>query len=115
MLNREVFAVDPTGRKLPNDGYAALDPPRTNAEWNVLKSELQQFVSEGEYRDGMRRLLSSYLANLDRNTQPACWVSGFYGSGKSHFLRVLTYLWSNPTIDSVSARSLVNLPDIVAE
>jgi hypothetical protein len=115
MLNREVFVVDPTGRKLPNDGYAALDPPRTDAEWNVLKYELQQFVSEGEYRDGMRRLLSSYLANLDRNTQPACWVSGFYGSGKSHFLRVLTYLWSNPTIDTVSARSLVNLPDVVAE
>lgn len=115
MLNREVFAVDPTGRTLPNDGVTTLDRPRTGAEWSVLKYELEQFVVEGEYREGLRRLLSSYLANVDRQVQPACWVSGFYGSGKSHFLRVLSYLWTNPTIDGVSARSLVNLPDDVRD
>lgn len=115
MLNRDVFAVDPTGRKLPNDGVTTLDRPRTDAEWSVLKYELEQFVVEGEYREGLRRLLSSYLASVDRQVQPACWVSGFYGSGKSHFLRVLSYLWTNPTIDGVSARSLVGLPDDVRD
>ena len=34
MLNREVFEIDPTDRTLPNDGVAALDPPRTKAEWD---------------------------------------------------------------------------------
>ena len=115
MLNREVFAVDPTGRTLPNDGVTTLDRPALSAEWAVLKYELEQFVVEGEYREGLRRLLSSYLANVDRQVQPACWVSGFYGSGKSHFLRVLSYLWTNPTIGGVSARSLVNLPDDVRD
>jgi hypothetical protein len=113
MLNREVFAVDPTDRTLPNDGVTTLDPPRTDAEWAVLKYELEQFVAEGEYREGLRRVLNSYLGNVDRQTQPACWVSGFYGSGKSHFLRVLTYLWTNPTIDGVAARSLADMPDEV--
>ena len=92
-----------------------LDPPSTPAEWAVLKYELEQFVAEGEYREGLRRVLSSYLGNVDRRTQPGCWVSGFYGSGKSHFLRVLTYLWTNPTVDGVWARSLVTMPDEVSD
>lgn len=115
MLNKEVFAVDPTGRTLPNDGVTSLDPPRTDAEWAVLKYELEQFVAEGEYREGLRRVLNSYLGNLDKQTQPACWVSGFYGSGKSHFLRVLSSLWTNPTIDGVAAQALVKLPDEVKD
>ncbi len=115
LLNKDVFAVDPTGRTLPNDGVAALETPTTPEEWGVLKYELEQFVAEGEYGEGLRRLLNSYLVHLDKNTQRACWVSGFYGSGKSHFLRVLTYLWTNPTIDGVSARSLVKLPDDVKD
>lgn len=113
-LNREVFAVDPTGRTLPNGGVTALDAPKTGKEWSVLKYELEQFVAEGEYGEGLRKVLSSYVGNVDRETQPGCWVSGFYGSGKSHFLRVLTYLWANPEIDGVSARSLVNTPDDVS-
>ena len=114
MLNREVFAVDPTGRTLPNDGVTTIDTPRTDAERAVLKYELEQFVAEGEYREGLRRILNSYLTNIEHKVQAACWVSGFYGSGKSHFMRVLTYLWTNPTIDGVAARSLVQLPDDIA-
>ena len=30
---------------------------------------------------------------LGRAEQPAVWVSGFYGSGKSHLVRVLEQLW----------------------
>lgn len=114
MLNRDVFAVDPTGRRLPNDGVTALDVPSTPEEWSVLRYELEQFVARGEYGEGLRRILNSFLANVDKGTQPACWVSGFYGSGKSHFIRVLSYLWTNPKIDGVAARDLVRVPDDVA-
>ena len=55
---------------------------------------------------------STYLGNLDRDTQPAAWVSGFYGSGKSHFVRVLEQLWIDETLLSGStARGLVRLPE----
>ncbi len=114
MLNRDVFAVDPTGRTLPNDGVTSLDSPSTDTERAVLKYELENFVAKGEYAEGLRRILNSYISNLGELTQPACWVSGFYGSGKSHFMRVLSYLWTNPVIDGVSARSLVKLPDDIA-
>ncbi|MEI6620745.1 MAG: BREX system P-loop protein BrxC [Actinomycetes bacterium] len=117
LLNRDVFATDPTGRRLPNDGVTALEIPSTPEEFEVLRYELESFVAKGAYKEGLRRILSSYITNIDKSggVQPAVWVSGFYGSGKSHFLRVLTYLWSNPEIDGVSARSLVDPPEDVSD
>jgi hypothetical protein len=48
--------------------------------------------------------------------QPAVWVSGFYGSGKSHLVRVLEYLWQDVLFsDGSSARGLVNLPDEIRD
>lgn len=113
--NREVFVVDPTGRRLPNDGVTALDAPTTDDQLSVLRYELESFVARGEYGEGMRRILSSYVSQVEQGVQPAVWVSGFYGSGKSHFLRVLTYLWANPDVQGASARSLVGVPDDVGE
>jgi hypothetical protein len=113
-LNREVLQRDPTANPLPNDGVAKVGRPRTDEEWRVLAWELESFVCTGEYERGLERILSTYLGNLDRDTQPAAWVSGFYGSGKSHFVRVLEQLWLDETLPSgSSARGLVHLPDTI--
>jgi hypothetical protein len=112
--NREVLQRDPTAYPLPNDGVAKVGRPRTGEEWRVLEWELTSFVCTGEYERGLERILSTFLANLDRDTQPAAWVSGFYGSGKSHFVRVLEQLWLDETLPSGStARGLVRLPDSI--
>lgn len=113
MLNREIFSRDPLDFKLPNDGVAKVGEPTTEDEWDVLKFELQTFVCEGEYLRGLQRILQSFLSSLARPTQPAVWVSGFYGSGKSHLVRVLQYLWSDTKLpDGATARGLVQgLPD----
>ena len=115
--NKDVFLHDPTAMaKLPNDGVAHVGRPTTGEEWDVLRFELKNFVCEGEYRRGLERILSSYLANLHEDRQPAVWVSGFYGSGKTHFVRVLEALWQDIQFpDGVTARSLVPpLPDDIA-
>ena len=115
-LNRFVFAQDPTGFVIPNDGVARVGMPSTPQQWDTLRWELQSFVCEGEYRVGLERILSTYLSRLGESKQPAAWVSGFYGSGKSHLARVLDALWRDVTFpDGVSARGLVTLPDDISD
>jgi hypothetical protein len=111
MKNRELFLVDPTTFTIPNEGVTKIYEPRTANQWAVLRYELSRFVCEGEYRRGLERVLTTYLTNLNNPEQPAVWVSGFYGSGKSHFVRVLEYLWQDIEFpDGASARSLAKLP-----
>jgi hypothetical protein len=111
MKNRELFNNDPLSFTIPNDGVTTISNPKNANEWEIVKYELRSFVCEGEYQKGLERIISTFLANLDQPKQPAVWVSGFYGSGKSHLVRVLEYLWRDVEFpDGVRARSLVTLP-----
>jgi hypothetical protein len=116
MLNKEVFLYDPMTRSIPNNGVAKVGEPGDPQEWDVLRWELISFVCEGEYQRGLERLLATYLGNLDKSEQPAVWVSGFYGSGKSHFVRVLEYLWRDISFpDGATARGLTSLPSDIED
>ena len=111
MKIREVLSRDPLTTVIPNDGVTKVIQPQSANEWNVLKYELESFVCEGEYRQGLDRMLSAFLTNISQPQQQAVWVSGFYGSGKSHLVRVLEYLWRDVEFpDGAKARSLVTLP-----
>ena len=111
MKIREVLSRDPLTTPIPNHGVTQVIQPQSEQEWAVLKYELESFVCEGEYRQGLDRVLTSYLENIPQPQQQAVWVSGFYGSGKSHLVRVLEYLWRNLEFpDGALARSLVRLP-----
>lgn len=109
--NKELFSKDPTQTKIPNDGVSKVVRPETKQQWEVLEWELRSFVCEGEYERGLDRILNSFLTSLGQSQQPAVWMSGFYGSGKSHLCRVLEYLWRDVKLPSgETARSLVKLP-----
>ena len=111
LKNRQVFHRDPLTNPIPNNGVATIGEPQSENDWAVLRYELESFVCEGEYRSGLERILSTFLTNTGQPEQQAVWVSGFYGSGKSHFVRVLEYLWRDVKFpDGALARSLVSLP-----
>ena len=109
MKNRDLFVRDPATSELINNGQARITEGRTEQERKVLRDELSHFVCEGKYADGMIRILESYLGNLGGSQQPAAWVSGFYGSGKSHMLKMMHHLWANTEFpeDGATARTLV--------
>lgn len=110
LTNRDVFAIDPTEGDIPNLGVAKVKNPEDAGDWATLEWELRSFVCEGEYERGLERILDQFLSHLGQAEQPAVWVSGFYGSGKSHLMRVLEYLWRDYEFGSgTSARSLTTL------
>lgn len=104
MKIKDVLERDPSTQPLVNQGQARIDAT------DELKGELQTFVCEGQYAEGIERIISGFLYNNDKPSQQAAWVSGFFGSGKSHLLKMLTHLWQDTQFqDGSTARSLVPL------
>ena len=61
-----------------------------------IRSELEEYVITRELRKHFSTLLERYDAAIDTPTDKiGVWISGFFGSGKSHFLKMLSYLLSN--------------------
>jgi hypothetical protein len=115
--NKELFQRDPTTSKLMNDGVAAVKDAVTEQERETLRYELSHFVCEGQYKDGIVRILESYISNINSASQLAAWISGFYGSGKSHLEKMVRHLWVDtkfPETDE-TARGLAHLPAEVKE
>jgi len=63
--------------------------------------ELDEYVVTKQINEYLRKFFDAYLAAIDRPNDAAItdrmgvWVSGFFGSGKSHFIKILSYLLEN--------------------
>lgn len=111
MLNREIYQRDPSTIKLANDGVANVNDERTDQALKVLRYELETFVCDGQYDKGLNHILEIYLQNINQAQQPSVWISGFYGSGKSHLAKMLRALWLDTVFpDGATARGIANLP-----
>lgn len=110
---KDILLRDPSTHPLVNQGQARISDRTNEKVLAELRSELATFVCEGQYADGLQRILSSYLSSLTQTSQKAAWVSGFFGSGKSHLLKMLCHLWADTKFpDGTTARSLVpSMPD----
>ena len=116
MRNRDIYQRDPAEIALPNSGVARMTDALTEDDQRTLRFELAHFVCEGEYRRGLVRILESYINHQGQPEQPAAWVSGFFGSGKSHLAKMLRFLWTDYAFpDGATARGLAQLPDDVQE
>jgi hypothetical protein len=116
MLNRDIYQKDPSTRKLVNEGVASVNDETTDQALSVLRYELDTFVCDGQYEKGLVHILETYLKNIEQAQQPAVWVSGFYGSGKSHMVKMLRALWVDTEFeDGATARGIAELPQSVTD
>jgi hypothetical protein len=117
MKIKDVLQRDPSTHPLVNQGQARIADKSNEKVFEELRGELSTFVCEGQYAEGIIKILKSFLANLTSTSQKAAWVSGFFGSGKSHLLKMACHLWQDTKFpDGATARSLVpSMPDELRE
>ncbi len=117
MKIHELFDRDPRRDGLVNNGQARIEEVVDQQTQRELRAELETFVCDGRFADALLRILERFVANYGRTRQESAWISGFFGSGKSHLLKMLTHLWRNTKFDDgATARSLVpgGLPSDIA-
>lgn len=65
-----------------------------------VHQELEEYVVTRELQRHFADFFSSYKRGITGTTDKmGVWISGFFGSGKSHFLKILSYLLGNHEID----------------
>ena len=71
---------------------------------DVLKQEVKEYVITRDIRKHMITFFNNYGESFREPTADVgVWISGFFGSGKSHFLKMLSYLLENKEVDGREA------------
>jgi hypothetical protein len=107
MKIKELF-IKPINR--PINGVIKAEQMDVDSVWQ----ELDEFVVTKEIDEHLEKFIGTYLHAINNPTDPSVanevgvWVSGFFGSGKSHFIKILSYLLENKEItkDGVTRRAI---------
>lgn len=96
MIIRDLFEKD---INRPINGVVKI---AENDEGSIYQ-ELTEYVVTNELLKHFSTFFESYSRSFDEPTQDVgVWITGFYGSGKSHFLKMLSYLLSNKEVKGKS-------------
>ncbi|MFH5811802.1 BREX system P-loop protein BrxC [Companilactobacillus sp. FL22-1] len=89
MIIRDIFAK-PIDRNIK--GVITIGDEKDNN----IKQELEEYVVTRELKGHFKDFFEAYANSIGNNTtNMGVWISGFFGSGKSHFLKILSYLLEN--------------------
>ena len=95
MIIRNMFADD-INRKI--NGVIKVD----QATDDVIEQELNEYVITKELKKHFITFFNYYSDAFEQPTADmGVWISGFFGSGKSHFLKMLSYLLENKEVNSI--------------
>lgn len=90
---KDIFQKDIT-RKI--NGVVKADQ-NTN---DIIVTELSEYVVTEELRKHFDKFFDRYVKSLSSPTEDmGVWISGFYGSGKSHFLKMIGRILENKIYD----------------
>lgn len=65
----------------------------------VVRIELEEYVVTDDIRKDFSDIIDRFIESRRSAPESVCgWISGFFGSGKSHFLKMLGYVLSNRPI-----------------
>ena len=71
----------------------------SQSDQHSLEQELSEYIITKELRRHFDTFFENYTKAIDYPTDKiGVWISGFFGSGKSHFLKMLSYLISNKEV-----------------
>lgn len=66
-----------------------------------IQKEIESYIVTDNIAEHFEKFIELYTSNIK---ETGVWISGFYGSGKSYFGKMLGYLLENPTINGTPAR-----------
>ncbi|GHC46777.1 BREX system P-loop protein BrxC [Ulvibacter litoralis] len=67
---------------------------------NAIQSEIESYIVTDGLGQHISKFITLYTSNIK---ETGVWLSGFYGSGKSYFGKMLGYLIDNPKINGTPA------------
>ena len=71
---------------------------------SYISQELDEYVVTDELLKHFNSFFDAYNAGINGNTEKmGVWISGFFGSGKSHFLKIVSYLLENKIVNGKAA------------
>ena len=71
--------------------------------------ELEEYVCTEEIIKQFRIFFRKYRESINNPTEKmAAWITGFFGSGKSHFLKILGYILENEEVAGIRAVEYFN-------
>lgn len=74
------------------------------SEAENVAQELDEYVVTKELQKHFADFFSAYKKGIAGTTpKMGVWISGFFGSGKSHFLKILSYLLANKSVGDKKA------------
>ena len=89
-------------KKIDRDIKGVIKVGQSDEE-NVYQ-ELDEYVVTKELLKHFRDFFDNYEKGINGSTDKmGVWISGFFGSGKSHFLKILSYLLKNSVVEGKRA------------
>jgi len=75
-----------------------------NLSLQAIKQEIEEYVITNELEQKLDNFFEGYVKNIEGKTSNnGVWISGFFGSGKSHLLKILSYVLSNKEVEDIKA------------